>query len=117
MNIFLFGATPEITLLPKDDHLVKLGKTGGNTGNQIIALGLLARIQYQNVSWDYGISPHEVKEKYDLFVIAAANFLFHNFDFGGMADYIERGDLPVAIVGLGAQANNYDPDIRLHPGT
>lgn len=52
-----------------------------------------------------------------MFVIAAANFLFKSFDFGGMADYIEKADLPVAIVGLGAQAHSYDPDIKLLPGT
>ena len=44
-----------------------------------------------------------------MIVVAAANFLFPKFDFGGMADYIERANLPVAIVGLGAQSNSYDP--------
>jgi len=52
-----------------------------------------------------------------MIVIAAANFLFRSFDFGGMADYIVKADLPIAIVGLGAQSNTYDPDIQLLPGT
>jgi hypothetical protein len=117
LNIFLLGATPEITPEPDQDPISKLTKTGGNTGNQIIAHALLGQINYQDIAWDYGVDPHEVNERFDMFVIAAANFLFPSFDFGGMADYIEKADLPVAIVGLGAQARSYNPDIKLLPGT
>jgi hypothetical protein len=117
VNIFLLGATPSITAEFGEDPMSKLAKTGGNTGNQVIARGLLDQIVYDNISWDHGIDPLEVHERYDMIVVAAANFLFPNFDFGGMARYIERADLPVAIVGLGAQSNNYDPNISLMPGT
>jgi hypothetical protein len=117
LNIFLLGATPEIAPAPEQDPISKLAKTGGNTGNQIIAHALLGQIDYKDISWNYQVDPHEVSERFDIFVIAAANFLFPSFDFGGMADYIEKADLPVAIVGLGAQARNYDPDIKLMAGT
>ncbi len=117
MNIFLLGATPRITLEATDSPIVKLGKTGGNTGNQIIAHALLGQIEYGEVSWQHSLDPRGIKERYDMIVIAAANFLFRSFDFGGMADYIEKADLPVAIVGLGAQSNTYDPNIQLMPGT
>jgi hypothetical protein len=117
LNIFLLGATPEIASEPDRDPMSKLAMTGGNTGNQIIAHALLGQLNYRDISWDYRVEPREVAERFDMFVIAAANFLFPSFDFGGMADYIEKADLPVAIVGLGAQARNYDPDIKLLPGT
>jgi hypothetical protein len=117
VNIFLLGATPRISAEVGEDPLSKLTKTGGNTGNQVIARGLLDRIKYDDISWDHRINPKEVHERFDMIVVAAANFLFPKFDFGGMADYIERADLPVAIVGLGAQSNNYDPNISLMPGT
>lgn len=117
MNIFLLGATPKIIALPGEDPLSKLSKTGGNTGNQLIAHGLLERIAYDKIAWDYSIDPREVHERFDMILIAAANFLFPKFDFGGMAEYIERCDLPVSIVGLGAQSNNYDANIDLLPGT
>lgn len=117
MNIFLLGATPSISAEPGEDPVSKLAKTGGNTGNQVIAYGLLSQIVYDNVAWDFRVDPREVHERFDMIVIAAANFLFPKFDFGGMADYIERVDLPVAIVGLGAQSNSYDPNIELMPGT
>ena len=117
MNIFLLGATPSIFAEAGEDPISKLVKTGGNTGNQVIARGLLDRIAYDDISWDHRIDPKAVHERFDMVVVAAANFLFPKFDFGGMADYIERADLPVAIVGLGAQSNNYDPKISLMPGT
>jgi hypothetical protein len=117
VNIFLLGATPGISTEVGEDPISKLAKTGGNTGNQVIARGLLDRIVYDDISWDHRIDPKEVHERFDMIVVAAANFLFPKFDFGGMTDYIERADLPVAIVGLGAQSNNYDPNITLMPGT
>ena len=117
MNIFLLGATPSLSAEAGEDPISKLAKTGGNTGNQLIARGLLDRIVYEDISWDHSIDPRKVHERFDMIVVAAANFLFPKFDLGGMAHYIERADLPVAIVGLGAQSNNYDPNISLMPGT
>jgi hypothetical protein len=117
VNIFLLGATPSLSAEAGEDPISKLAKTGGNTGNQLIARGLLDRIVYEDISWDHSIDPRKVHERFDMIVVAAANFLFPKFDFGGMAHYIERADLPVAIVGLGAQSNNYDPNISLMPGT
>src|SRR5271169_4020775 len=117
LNVFLLGATPEIRPEPDRDPISKVLKTGGNTGNQIIAHALLGQINFDKISWDFRADPREVNERFDMFVIAAANFLFPSFDFGGMAAYIEKADLPVAIVGLGAQAHSYDPDIKLLPGT
>ena len=64
--------------------------------------------------------PHRaqrISAEYDIILIAAANFLFPGFDFGGMAEFIERTDLPVAIVELGAQSKDYSPHIPLKPGT
>ena len=117
MNIFLLGATPSLSAEAGEDPISKLAKTGGNTGNQLIARGLLDRIVYEDISWDHSIDPRKVHERFDMIIVAAANFLFPKFDLGGMAHYIERADLPVAIVGLGAQSNNYDPNISLMPGT
>lgn len=117
MKIFLLGATPSLSAEVGEDPMSKLAKTGGNTGNQLIARGLLDRIVYDDLSWDHSIDPRAVHERFDMIVVAAANFLFPKFDLGGMAQYIERADLPVSIVGLGAQSNNYDPNIGLMPGT
>lgn len=117
MDIFVLGAKPEITVSDTDGYLEKLKNTGSNTGNQVIAYSLLRQIEYGRVSWDHRRNPADINAEFDMFVIPAANFLFPAFDFGGMASFIERTDLPVAIVGLGAQASRYDPDLTLMPGT
>jgi hypothetical protein len=133
MRVFLLGASPGLTasgvfpggaaVVPGGaaadvgDAAAKLAKTGGNTGNQIIAYGLLQTLQYDSVSWDYSIGPARVDSEFDVIVIAAANFLHTGFDFAGMAAFIEATRLPVVMVGVGAQSNNYSPDIDLKPGT
>jgi Polysaccharide pyruvyl transferase len=115
MKIFLMGATPRLTRF--DSIADRLAQTGGNTGNQLIAYGLLKPLVFEDVSWNFGLGPERVSAEYDLILIAAANFLFPNFDFGSMARFIESTDLPVAIVGLGAQSKDYSPRIPLKPGT
>jgi hypothetical protein len=117
MKIFLMGATPRFDVEKFDTIADRLAQTGGNTGNQLIAYGLLKPLVFDSVSWDFRIGPQRVSEEYDLILIAAANFLFPGFDFGGMADFIDRTKLPVAIVGLGAQSKDYSPRIPLKPGT
>ena len=117
MRVFLLGASPSIAM-PSGAHWeAKLAKTGGNTGNQIIAHSLLKQLRTSLVSWDYSVSPQEVGEKFDMFVIAAANFLYPGCDLTGMANYIEATKLPCMMVGLGAQSNSYSTDISLQPGT
>ena len=117
MKIFLMGATPRFDVKNFDTIPDRLAQTGGNTGNQLIAYGLLKPLQFEEVAWDFRIGPERVSAEYDMILIAAANFLFPGFDFGGMADFIEHTDLPVAIVGLGAQSKDYSPRIQLKPGT
>ncbi len=117
MRVFLLGASPSISL-PADAHWeAKLAQTGGNTGNQIIAHSLLRELRTTRVSWDYRIPPQQVGEEFDMFVIAAANFLHPGCDLAGMASYIEATKLPCMMVGLGAQSNSYSTTIELQSGT
>lgn len=117
MRAFLLGATPSIDTVPSERWETKLTKTGGNTGNQVIAHSLLRQLDTTHVSWDYSVPAAQVGAEFDMFVIAAANFLHPGCDLGGMASYIEATDLPCMMVGLGAQSNSYSTDIALAPGT
>lgn len=117
MRVFLLGATPSFDQTSVLSSAQKLLKTGGNSGNQLIAYGLLKTISYDSVSWDYSLGPEHVTESYDIIVIAAANFLHKGFDFSGMASFIERTNLPCVMVGVGAQSKDYNINIELHPGT
>lgn len=111
------GATPSFEHSPNDTIESKLAKTGGNTGNQLIAYGLLRALDYETVSWDYSLGPAYVDANFDIIVIAAANFLFPGFDFSGMANFIAATKLPCLMVGVGAQSPDYSLDIPLQPGT
>lgn len=125
-RIFLLGASPSLTngqMTTDEADLVKLSaeekltRSGGNSGNQVIAYGLLKTISFEAVSWDYSIGPARANDEYDLLLIAAANFLHEGFDFGHMASFIEATKLPCIMVGVGAQSSDYSTDIRLKPGT
>ncbi|MEP9370169.1 polysaccharide pyruvyl transferase family protein [Xanthobacter sp. VNH20] len=117
MRVFLLGATPSFNMDAVSTPSERLAATGGNSGNQVIAYGLLRELSYSSVSWDYSIGTDRVNAEYDVIVIAAANFLFPAFDFAGMAAFIERTNLPCVMVGVGAQSNTFSPDIELKPGT
>jgi hypothetical protein len=125
-RIFLLGASPSITAeqtaaakgnkeIGRSAHLLRA--TGQNTGNQVIAYGLLKTVKHQAVNWDSSIGPQRVDEEYDHILIAAANFLHSGFDLGGMASFIEATNLPCTMVGVGAQSKDYSTDIKLQPGT
>lgn len=123
-RIFLMGATPGFSAsqaaaieAAEDRTAARLAATGGNTGNQIIAAGLLKSLAYSALEWDYSIGPERVDEEFDIIVIAAANFLHSGFDFSGMATFIEKTKLPCVMVGVGAQSSTYSPNIILQPGT
>jgi hypothetical protein len=117
MRIFLMGANPAFDTHSVTSPAARRQKTGGNSGNQVIAYGLLKGLSYNTVSWDGSLSPSRVNELFDVIVIAAANFLFPNFDFTQMADFIEATDLPCVMVGVGAQSNDYNVNLPLKPGT
>ena len=48
-RVFLLGATPRIHFGPEDTPQAKLKKTGGNTGNQIIAHALLGQFEHSDI--------------------------------------------------------------------
>jgi len=91
--------------------------TGENTGNLLIGYGLLKQIEHQVFGWNGELPPEQIREKCDLMVIPAANFLFERFDFGWAADIVEKADLPCLMVGLGAQARSTGDDVDVPAGT
>lgn len=115
-RILLWGAVPEV---PKGEpYELSYKRSGNNFGNMLIGNGVvsvLADCEYVSRSQISG--PEEANEKCDHIVIPAANFLWKGFDFGYMADFIEATNLPVTIVGLGAQTNDRSMVSEIHPNT
>ena len=115
-----------ITNLPNNDHFLKYGlgstntqellaATGGNTGNVafVHAVQSILANEYQVIDW--GSSPKIVKEKFSHIVICCANQIGAHVDLKGWADRLRSFDLPVTLIGLGAQSNKIG-DIPIIPG-
>ncbi|CAN7729585.1 polysaccharide pyruvyl transferase family protein [Rhizobium sp. LjRoot98] len=86
---------------------------GSNTGNLLFCESLLQNIE--NAEGARLGLPTEGYQAYDSIVIAAANWLNSQQDFGTVADRIEPTNLPICIVGLGAQAEIDEKKIPVLP--
>lgn len=104
MRILFVGAPirphpqPGLTTTQKFDY------SGKNSGNLLIGQSLFEEIHNDYHEFGTSFSGSEVDEKFDVIVIAAANFIFRGFDFFYLADFLESTRLPVVMAGLGAQA-------------
>jgi Polysaccharide pyruvyl transferase len=117
MRVFLLGATPSFDMQRYVTPEERLAATGHNSGNQVIADGLLATFRHDSVSWDHSKGAAWANNNADIIVIAAANFLFRGFDFEGMATFLDKTNLPLVVAGLGAQASSFEEEVVLLPGT
>lgn len=112
MRILFMGAPisphPQLGLSTRQ----KFEYVGNNTGNLLIGQSIFEEIVSTEHGYGMRVPVNEIDDRFDMIVIAAANFIFRNFDFGHLADYIEKTNLPVMMVGLGAQApkegHNFD---------
>jgi hypothetical protein len=115
----LFAGAPVLAPGSSDLHYrERFVLTGENTGNLLIGHALRRQIAWSAFGEGPTPDPGAVDQKFDLIAIPAANFLFPGFDFGWLADFIERTSLPCFVVGLGAQAPSLrDAAIAIPEGT
>lgn len=94
-----------------------MSATGGNTGN--VAFVYAARKILGNpvtrIQW--GERPEDVRQKCEHLVICCANQLGKHADLNDWANSLERYDLPVTLIGLGAQSETHDEFPQLPDGT
>lgn len=109
------GRVDGCSFLPTDELL---NKVGGNTGNLLFQYAVCESIDEDivvvgtDIPWDIEL----VKETCRIIVIPSANFVRENFDFTGFVNFLDKLDLPLVFLGLGAQAKNYDQkDFDFHP--
>lgn len=92
-----------------------LGGLGSNSGNMMFTESLYKILpDTRLISWQ--ISDHETKGR-DAIIFAAANWLATGADFGHMAEKIEKVDLPVYLIGVGAQSGLGKKIPKLSSGT
>src|SRR5205085_5283367 len=115
-RIFFVGA-PAGTGTMKRKALENLALTGGNTGNLLIGTGARKHLDYLEWSEDLSRGPEFVRDNYDIIVVSAANFLSSSFEFGALAEFVEKTELPCCAMGLGVQAPAYKAPPELTAGT
>jgi hypothetical protein len=115
-NILLWGALP---YLPSgEDFKTAYNRSGFNLGNTLIGNGIVSVLNNYNYFYRGQLkSPQEANEICTHIVIPASNFLWKKFDLGFMADFLELTDLPITMIGLGAQTNDRSLITEIHPNT
>jgi hypothetical protein len=115
-KVLLWGALPS---LPQNETFdISYKRSGNNLGNTLIGNGVVSILgDYEYIFRSQLKSPAHAQEVCSRIIIPAANFLWKSFDFGYMADFIENTDLPVTILGLGAQTHNRSQVSKIHPNT
>lgn len=94
-----------------------MSAVGNNTGNLVFHHAVYNQIQGekyiigQDLPWDMGT----IRRNCRVIAVPSANHIRENFDLTPFVDFLERVDLPLVFLGLGAQANTYDQtEIPLH---
>jgi len=93
-------------------------QSGKNFGNLLIGASVRRYLTNSQLIERHQIgSPAEADERCDHVVIPAANFLWKDFDFGYMVDFLEKTNLPITIIGVGAQTNDRSRSSPIHANT
>jgi hypothetical protein len=92
-------------------------RTGGNTGNLAFQYAVSQHIAGQVQILPLGTAPEVLRERGDIIVIPLANQLGFHTNLGAQAHTLEKAQLPVIGIGLGAQAVDQSQDIQLTEGT
>lgn len=94
-----------------------MAATGGNTGNVAFVFGLKQLIGNPTVRIEWHWKPESVRQHVDQIIVCCANQIGAHADLGGWADKLAAIDLPVTLVGLGAQANSFNDQPDIPEGT
>ncbi|MEN9063019.1 polysaccharide pyruvyl transferase family protein [Ponticoccus litoralis] len=100
------------------DTNTAMQKVGQNCGNLVFqyAVSRLIDESIQVVGSDIPWAPEKVRETARVLVVPSANFLREGFDFSNYVSFLERTELPLLFVGLGAQADDFEKaSFDFHP--
>lgn len=93
-------------------------RVGGNTGNLVFqyAVSSLLRQEHLILGFDEAAEPWQIPTSVRLIVFPAANLVRPGLDLTSLVDRLERTQLPLLMVGLGAEAvsREFGPG-ALHP--
>lgn len=91
---------------------------GQNTGNLIFqyATHKIIKSDKIRIGPDYFPKAHKIKDDVDVLVVPSANFIQESSDLTHFVNLLERSDVPLIFIGLGAQAADMrNEQLNLHP--
>ncbi|WP_127557318.1 polysaccharide pyruvyl transferase family protein [Nioella ostreopsis] len=110
--VALSGTRGHVPGLPFMDTKTAMQRVGNNCGNLVFQYAACSIISDkinligQDVPWQ----PNQIKAEHKAVVIPSANFLRENFDLSSYVSFLEKCDLPLVFLGLGAQADDFSKD-------
>ncbi len=114
--ILIWGANPRVDADKGYAHA--FAQSSNNFGNTLIGNAVHSFLSKNEILTPPQLaSPAEANERCSHVVIPAANWLWKGFDFGDIADFLEKTNLPVTIIGLGAQTSDRTVISSIHPNT
>lgn len=96
---------------------ILMGAAGHNTGNLLFTNAVWQQIRGRKKRIGFQFDPEALNASLKALVIPAANWLGPHVDFSDLADLIEQLDIPVVMIGLGAQDDSYSKNIEVPEGT
>lgn len=96
-----------------------LNRTGGNLGNLAFSCSIYRHLNLEFIGSGLKAKPENMADQADLIVIAAANWIRPDeLDkrkpfWVSLAEIIEKSGLPVALLGVGAQADSVSEDFNM----
>lgn len=91
--------------------------TGGNTGNLAFVGGTRSLLANPIERLQWGEDPESVRARFDQVVVCCANQIGAHVDLSGWADNLGRWQLPVTLIGLGAQSEDFSIMPKVPAGT
>lgn len=117
-SIALSGTRGNAAGIPFIDTQAAMRKVGNNCGNLVFQYAVTnlidepVKVIGEDISWNV----KKIQETCRAMVIPSANFLREGFDFTGYVEFLEKADLPLVFIGLGAQADDFDKkEFDFHP--
>lgn len=90
---------------------------GYNTGNLLFTNAVWHQLPQPKQQVGFNFDPETVNARLKALVFPAANWLSPLVDFSELADRVEKLDIPVVLLGLGAQNHKYTRKISVPEGT
>lgn len=94
-----------------------MAAAGNNTGNLLFTHAVWEHIHGPKVQVGFRFDPAKLNASLSALVFPAANWFGGHVDFSEFADLVERLDIPVILIGLGAQDSNSSGAIPVPEGT